>query len=88
MPEGEPIYFDTGTKVVCCRKFNSQAGKPTIVGPDTSFIILDLDCLTDVMPRSELEEAAAEVAELLKLECGAAGVSIQYLDTANRSIVV
>jgi lysyl-tRNA synthetase class 2 len=67
---GEPIYFDTGSGAVLCRRWNWRNGDQTKVTEQTSSLLMNVDGLgMDLRPL--LEEAAETVARLLREECGA-----------------
>ena len=75
---GEIIYFDSGSKSVMCRAWNSRGGKATSIQPTTRAAIIDVDGLLTVIPKGELEAALLQAASLLRQYCGAS-TSIHYL---------
>jgi tryptophanyl-tRNA synthetase len=79
---GEIIYFDSETHQVMCRAWNSRGGKATLIQPNTTSAIIDIDGLLDVIPQSEIERATNEVASLVEEHCGAK-VSVHYLSKDN-----
>jgi DNA/RNA-binding domain of Phe-tRNA-synthetase-like protein len=75
---GEIIYFDSGSKNVMCRAWNSRGGKATSILPTTRAAVIDVDGLLTVIPKEELETATLRAASLLRQHCGAR-TSIYYL---------
>jgi len=67
---GEVIYFDDKTLNVMCRKWNWRNGDLTKITEDTKKIVINIDGVGSI-PRSVVEEARDELAELLTKECNA-----------------
>jgi DNA/RNA-binding domain of Phe-tRNA-synthetase-like protein len=84
---GEVIYYDSGSKVVMCRAWNSRGGKATFILPSTSTAVLDVDSLAAVLPREELEAAAKAAADLVGRYCGGA-TTVYFLSKENPSFRV
>lgn len=83
--EDEIIYYDTLAKVVLCRSWNSRGGKNTFITPETTNIVFDIDALTHVLSRKELESAANFADGLLKSYC-LAKTHIFYMDSTTCEI--
>lgn len=81
IPAGEIIYFDTAGREVFCRAWNSQGSQSAGIQLDTSAALLDIDALLDLVPRDELEAAAAEAAEAIRRHCGGES-RVFYLDAS------
>ena len=74
---GEVIFVENDTKTVLTRRWTWRQGKHTLLVPETTALEFNVDGLPPIT-RAEVEEAAAEVAELIKRFCG--GTSrIDYL---------
>jgi DNA/RNA-binding domain of Phe-tRNA-synthetase-like protein len=83
---GEVIYYDDSTKNVMCRRWNWRNGEVTKITPDSKKIVLNIDCLPPVSPDVG-NEAKDELAELLKLHCGAEAET-RYLNAGTREIEI
>jgi DNA/RNA-binding domain of Phe-tRNA-synthetase-like protein len=67
---GEVIYYDSETKNVMCRRWNWRNSNQTKIEPETTKIVINIDCLqpTD----AEIgNQARDELAELLVTHCQA-----------------
>jgi DNA/RNA-binding domain of Phe-tRNA-synthetase-like protein len=79
---GEIIYYDSGSKAVMCRAWNSRGGKATYILPTTNIAVIDVDGLLTVIPQEEVEAATSKAASLVREHCGAI-TSIHFLSRAN-----
>jgi len=79
---GEVIYYDDRSKTVLCRRWNWRNGEVTKITPESKRIVINIDCLPPVSPYTG-NEAADELAELLKLHC-AAEAETTYIDAGKR----
>lgn len=84
---GEIVYYDSGSRKILCRAWNSRGGKSALTSPATRTAVIDVDGLLNVMPREELERATNTVAELVK-DCCSATTSIHFLSQDQQSIRV
>jgi DNA/RNA-binding domain of Phe-tRNA-synthetase-like protein len=76
---GEVIFVESSTKTVLTRRWTWRQGNHTLTLPETAALEFNVD------GRAEVEEAAAEVGELIKRFCG--GTSrIDYLTAENPRI--
>lgn len=83
---GEVIYYDDQSKNVMCRRWNWRNGDMTKITPDSKRIVLNIDCLPPVS--SDMgKEARDELAELLKLHCGA-DIETHYINSDTREIEI
>jgi DNA/RNA-binding domain of Phe-tRNA-synthetase-like protein len=81
---GEVIFVESSTKTVLTRRWTWRQGNHTLTLPETAAIEFNVDGLPPIT-RAEVEEAAAEVGELIKRFCG--GTSrIDYLTAENPRI--
>lgn len=83
---GEVIFVENATKTVLTRRWTWRQGKHTLLVPETTALEFNVDGLPPIT-RAEVEEASAEVAELIERFCG--GTSrIDYLtaETARISL--
>jgi DNA/RNA-binding domain of Phe-tRNA-synthetase-like protein len=81
---GEVIFVENSTKTVLTRRWTWRQGNHTLTLPETTAIEFNVDGLPPVT-RTEVEAAAAEVAELITRFCG--GTSrIDYLTAENPRI--
>jgi DNA/RNA-binding domain of Phe-tRNA-synthetase-like protein len=83
---GEIIYYDDSSKEVMCRRWNWRNGEVTKITLDSKRIVLNIDCLPPVSADIG-NEARDELAELLKLHCGAE-IEATYLHTDKREIQI
>ncbi len=81
---GEVIYFDDKTLNVMCRRWNWRNGDFTKIQESTTRLVINIDGI-DLVPRSVVEKAQDELAELLTRQCRAK-LTTDLLD-ANRRIV-
>jgi len=81
---GEVIYFDDKTLNVMCRRWNWRNGDFTKIQESTTRLVINIDGI-DLVPRSVIEKAQDELAELLTRQCGAK-LTTDLLDV-NRRIV-
>jgi lysyl-tRNA synthetase class 2 len=81
---GEVIYFDDKTLNVMCRRWNWRNGDFTKIQESTTRLVINIDGI-DLVPRSVIEKARDELAELLTRQCRAK-LTTDLLD-ANRRIV-
>jgi DNA/RNA-binding domain of Phe-tRNA-synthetase-like protein len=81
---GEVVFVESGTKTVLTRRWTWRQGKHTLLVPETTALEFNVDGLPPIT-RAEVEEAATEVAELIRRFCG--GTSrIDYLTAENPRI--
>jgi DNA/RNA-binding domain of Phe-tRNA-synthetase-like protein len=83
---GEIIYYDDSTKNVMCRRWNWRNGDITKIEVDTKKIVINIDCLPPITP-DKGNEARDELAELLKVHCGAE-VETRYVNSDTREIEI
>jgi len=81
---GEVIYFDDKTLNVMCRRWNWRNGDFTKIQESTTRLVINIDGI-DLVPRSVIEKARDELAELLTRQCRAK-LTTDLLDV-NRRIV-
>ena len=81
---GEVIYFDDKTLNVMCRRWNWRNGDFTKIQESTTRLVINIDGI-DSVPRSVIEKARDELAELLTRQCRAK-FTTDLLDV-NRRIV-
>ena len=67
---GEVIYFDDKTLNVMCRRWNWRNGDFTKIQESTTRLVINIDGI-DSVPRSVIEKARDELAELLTRQCRA-----------------
>lgn len=84
---GEIIYYDSLTRNVLCRAWNSRGGKATLISPNTRSAVIDVDGLLDVVAKEEIETAAYNAAALVEKHCRAE-VSVHFLSATRPSIDV
>ncbi len=84
---GEVIYVNRRTGRVLCRRWNWRNGDFSKVTPETRNLAINVDGMLPAITRSEIEEAAEELKQLLLQFCGGA-VSILYLDSSKREAEV
>jgi DNA/RNA-binding domain of Phe-tRNA-synthetase-like protein len=81
---GEVIFVENSTQTVLTRRWTWRQGNHTLTLPETTAIEFNVDGLPPIT-RVEVEEAATEVAELIRRFCG--GTSrIDYLTAENPRI--
>ncbi len=68
--KGEIIYYDTASRMVLCRAWNSKGGKATRIDPETRSAVIDIDGLTDVIGTTEISSATTEIARFVTEQCG------------------
>ncbi len=66
---GEVIYFDSLTQNVMCRRWNWRNGDFTKITENSTEMVINIDGIN--IPTSYIETARDELAELLRIECGA-----------------
>jgi DNA/RNA-binding domain of Phe-tRNA-synthetase-like protein len=81
---GEAIYFDDKALNVMCRRWNWRNGDFTKITEDTTKLVINVDGIGPV-PRSLIEDARDELAQLLARECNAK-VTTDLLDKDRRTI--
>jgi lysyl-tRNA synthetase class 2 len=64
---GEVIYFDGGA--VMCRRWNWRQGDQTKLTPETTDIVINVDCLPPVTPE-QARALTVELADLVRQLCG------------------
>lgn len=84
---GEVIYVNRKTGRVLCRRWNWRNGDFSKLTPETRNLAINVDGMLPAISRSEIEEAAEELKQLLLQFCGGA-VSILYLDSERQEAEV
>jgi DNA/RNA-binding domain of Phe-tRNA-synthetase-like protein len=84
---GEVIYYDDATGEVMCRAWNSRGSRSTGIHDRTTRAVIDVDCLTSVIPDSSLREATEWVASLVGEFCGGK-TEVFYLDRTQPQVHV
>jgi DNA/RNA-binding domain of Phe-tRNA-synthetase-like protein len=79
---GEVIYVNRKTKRVLCRRWNWRNADFSKITPESKNLAINVDGMMPSISREEIEEAAGELAELLRRNCGGS-ISIRYLDAQN-----
>jgi DNA/RNA-binding domain of Phe-tRNA-synthetase-like protein len=80
---GEVIYVNRRTKRVLCRRWNWRNADFSKITPETRNLAINVDGMMPAISRSEIEEAAEGLKQLLIRYCGGR-LSIHYLDAQNR----
>lgn len=70
IPPGEIIYYDSGTRNVICRSWNSKGGQSTKIQKSTSSTVIDLDAFEETTPRNLAFDAAKYMVDLITKYCG------------------
>ena len=84
---GEVIYVNRTTKRVLCRRWNWRNADFSKITPETKNLAVNVDGMLPSITRSEIEEAAEGLRQLLDRFCGGT-ISIHYLTAENREIAV
>lgn len=79
---GEVIYVNRKTKKVLCRRWNWRNADFSKITPESKNLAINVDGMMPSISREGIEEAAGELAELLRRNCGGS-ISIRYLDAQN-----
>ncbi len=82
---GEVIYVNRRTKRVLCRRWNWRNADFSKITPETKNLAVNVDGMMPSIDRSEIEEAAEGLKQLLDRFCGGT-ISVQYLDSQNPEI--
>jgi DNA/RNA-binding domain of Phe-tRNA-synthetase-like protein len=82
---GEIIYYDSPSRNVLCRAWNSRGGKSALTSPSTRSAVIDIDVLLSVIPEDELVRAANTAAHLITNHCEA-NASVFFLNKNRQSI--
>jgi DNA/RNA-binding domain of Phe-tRNA-synthetase-like protein len=84
---GEVIYVNRFTKRILCRRWNWRNADFSKMTPETKNLAINVDGMLPAIGRSELEEAAEELKQLLVKFCGG-NISVHFLDAQNREMEV
>jgi DNA/RNA-binding domain of Phe-tRNA-synthetase-like protein len=84
---GEIIYVNRRTKRILCRRWNWRNADFSKMMPGTRNLAINVDGMQPAIGRSEIEEAAEGLRQLLIQYCGGV-ISIHYLDDNNREMEV
>ena len=84
---GEIIYVNRRTQRVLCRRWNWRNADFSKLKPETRNLAINVDGMQPAVSRSEIEEAAEELKQLLIQYCGGT-ISILYLDNCSREAEV
>jgi DNA/RNA-binding domain of Phe-tRNA-synthetase-like protein len=84
---GEVIYVNRRTKRILCRRWNWRNADFSKITTGTRNLAINVDGMQPAISRSEIEEAAEALKQLLIQYCGGA-ISIHYLDDRNRAVEV
>jgi DNA/RNA-binding domain of Phe-tRNA-synthetase-like protein len=84
---GEVIYVNRRTKRVLCRRWNWRNADFSKITPETRNLAVNVDGMMPSIGRSEIEEAAEGLRQILATYCGGV-LSIHYLDAQNPEIDV
>jgi DNA/RNA-binding domain of Phe-tRNA-synthetase-like protein len=84
---GEVIYVNRLTKRILCRRWNWRNADFSKMTPETKNLAINVDGMLPAISRSELEEAAEELKQLLMKFCGGS-ISVHFLDAQNREMEV
>ncbi len=80
---GEVICVNRQTGRVLCRRWNWRNGDFSKMTPETKNLAINVDGMLSAIRRSEIEEAAEELKQLLAQYCGGK-LFILYLDSEKR----
>ena len=80
---GEIIYVNRQSKRVLCRRWNWRNADFSKITPETRNLAINIDGMQPAIARSEIEQAAGDLKQLLMRYCGGT-ISILYLDRLNR----
>lgn len=69
LPPMEVIYYDTGSRNVICRSWNSKGGQLTKILNQTNFAIIDLDSFEETASRKIVFESADYMTNLIEKYC-------------------
>jgi lysyl-tRNA synthetase class 2 len=83
---GEVIYYDDETLNVMCRRWNWRNGDFSKITERSKRMIINVDG-AGATPRSLVEEARDELAQLLIDKCNAT-LAVDYMDKENREIEI
>jgi DNA/RNA-binding domain of Phe-tRNA-synthetase-like protein len=84
---GEIIYVNRKTKRVLCRRWNWRNADFSKITPESKNVAINVDGMMPSISRQEIEEAAGELADLLRRNCGGS-IFIHFLDAENREAEV
>ena len=84
---GEVIYVNRRTKRVLCRRWNWRNADFSKITAETKNLAVNVDGMMPSITRSEIEEAAEGLKQILGHFCGGS-ISIHYLSAENREIEV
>jgi DNA/RNA-binding domain of Phe-tRNA-synthetase-like protein len=84
---GEVIYVNRQTKRILCRRWNWRNADFSKMTPETRNMAINVDGMLPAISRSELEEAAEELKQLLVKYCGG-NISAYFLDAQHREMEV
>lgn len=84
---GEVIYVNRRTKRILCRRWNWRNADFSKIMPATRNLAINVDGMQPAIGRSEIEEAAEALRQLLIQYCGGV-ISIHCLDDHNREVEV
>jgi DNA/RNA-binding domain of Phe-tRNA-synthetase-like protein len=84
---GEVIYVNRLTKRVLCRRWNWRNADFSKLSPETRNLGINVDGMMSSIGRSEIEEAAEGLKELLFRFCGGR-INIHYLDAQNPEVEI
>jgi DNA/RNA-binding domain of Phe-tRNA-synthetase-like protein len=84
---GEVIYVNRQTKRILCRRWNWRNADFSKMTPETRNLAINVDGMLPAISRSELEEAAEELKQLLAKFCGG-NISAYFLDAQHREMEV
>jgi DNA/RNA-binding domain of Phe-tRNA-synthetase-like protein len=84
---GEVIYVNRHTKRILCRRWNWRNADFSKMTPGTKNLAINVDGMLPAIGRSELEEAAEELKQLLVRFCGG-NISVHFLNAQNRELEV
>ncbi|MDP3975287.1 MAG: hypothetical protein Q8P95_00010, partial [bacterium] len=80
---GEIIYFSDEDKQVLCRRMNWRASEILKITEDTTQTIINVEGV-GIIPRSHVQAAHEELAQLLKEHCSAE-LKMEFLNKENPS---
>lgn len=84
--KGEVIFFDDGSNMVMCRRWNWRNAEFSKITLDSKEIVINVDGIGSI-PENVIIEARDELAELLKEHCSAA-VTTELLNAQNQEIYI
>jgi DNA/RNA-binding domain of Phe-tRNA-synthetase-like protein len=84
---GEVIYVNRLTKRVLCRRWNWRNADFSKLAPETRNLGINVDGMMPAIGRTEIEEAAENLKELLLRYCGGR-IAVHYLNAQNPEIEI